>query len=62
MQRIEAEKLIRQLIPEVERESAFLNPSSGYVISAMTVFDVIREASDPPITKKEFNAIADSVT
>ena len=43
------------------RESQFLTPEPVYLISAMKVFDVIREASDPPITEAEFNIMSDGL-
>ena len=61
MKRAEAEALIRILLPESFYESRLLTPDPACLINAFRVFDAIREASDPPITPEEFNAIADTV-
>ncbi len=61
MTREEAEEMIKELLPHSFRESQFLTPEPVYLISAMKVFDVIREASDPPITEAEFNIMSDGL-
>lgn len=61
MKRSEAEMLLRHLIPLAERESTLLSPKPRHILDAESVFDLVRESCDPPITKVEFNALADEV-
>lgn len=57
----EAVEFITVLVPETWKESFILNPYAQAQIPAPIVFDWIREHSDPPISKEEFNEIADSI-
>ena len=54
-------RLIKELLPKVERESGLLTPFPQPFINAWSVFDAIRELSDPPMTKEEFNEFCDSL-
>lgn len=55
------EKLIAALLSEVQCESIFLSPTPNPHISAFTVFDAIRNLTDPPMSEDEFNKFADSI-
>jgi hypothetical protein len=49
-------KLMKKLVPNCERD--FLDNKT---VDAELVFDIIRELSDPPMTKEEFNQISDEL-
>jgi hypothetical protein len=59
MTREEFKKVVALLLPEAELESPFLSPFRSFTISADLVFDVLRQATEPPVSKEEFNQIAD---
>lgn len=55
------ERLIRGLYPEIWSESLFVSPVPMFHIPAETVFDHIRQLSDPAMTEEEFNNLIDEV-
>jgi hypothetical protein len=65
MTREDAFELLKKIGPQVELPSAFLYPPAQRLkmakLSAIDVFDAIRESCDPSITTDEFNAFMDEM-
>lgn len=53
--------LITKLLGEVARSPVFLTPHPTATIKASTVFDAVRELTDPPMTEAEFDTLADEL-
>lgn len=53
--------ILAKLLPQVESESKWLTPFPAKTINAFSVFDALRESTEPPITEEEFNIIADEL-
>lgn len=56
MNRNEFASLLERLVPEVEVEE-YMVPEPRRILDAEEVFDALREACDPPVSKEEFNSL-----